>query len=83
MIKNRIVILQISNKPITQILIRLISVVDLPKGVFTLYFNILPFYILHPLSENKNFCYKPQNNPSVTVLLNGVDEQHTYLVLTF
>ena len=27
----------------------------------------------HPLSENEKFCYKPQNNPSVTILLNWVD----------
>ena len=45
MIKNKIVLLQILNKPITQKLIRLISVVDLPKRTFTLYFNILPFYM--------------------------------------
>ena len=45
MIKNRIVMLQILNKPITHKLIRLRSVVDLPKGTFTLYFNILPFYM--------------------------------------
>ena len=69
--------LQIRNKLITQKLIWLISVVDLPKGTFTLYFNILPFYMCimyrHPISENEKFCYKPQNDPSVTILLNGVD----------
>ena len=49
--------LQIYNKPITEKLIRLISVVDLPKGTFTLYLNILPFCMCiyrHTLSENKN-----------------------------
>ena len=52
----------------------LISVVDLPKGTFTLYFNILTCVIYgHPLSENEKFCYKPQNNPSVTILLNWAD----------
>ena len=45
MIKNRIVMLQILNKPITQKSIRLTSVIDLPKGTFTLYFNILPCVI--------------------------------------
>ena len=36
--------------------------------------NILPRVIFrHPLSENEKFCYKPQNNPSVTILLNWVD----------
>ena len=69
MIKNRIVMLQILNKPITQKLIRLIS--DLPKGTFTLYLNILQFYICN-VSENEKFCYKPRNNPGETILLIGL-----------
>ena len=72
MVKNRIVMLQILNKPIIQKLIRLISVypnqfthIIYPKK-HSLF--ISTSYNFTPLFENKNFCYKPQNIPSVTVL---------------
>ena len=48
-IKNIIVTLQIRNKPFAQKLIRLISVLDLPKGTFTINFNILPFVCIDTL----------------------------------